>query len=316
MKKIITFFLGLIVSLTLFAQQINKNLVLIEYFTETGCYYCPGAQLAADDFVSGGYPVAIIGYHYGDAFSNSHTEARFSYYGITGTPTAEFNGAYEKVGGSHNSSVFSYWLPSYNSAADDLTSFTLDMNFETTNDIDFTAHITAKKIASYSNNTLKIRLVVVETNIPYSWQGLNVINYAARDMYPNQNGVTVDFSSTDSVAVDIDFSIDPSWNLNNCALIAFLQDDNTKEVLQTVQDSLELPVGQINLMLSKVLSPVDTVMCGNTIAPSILVKNKGSEDISSFTVENTIERSYSTAFYLFFILISLNTFFNNKNHYS
>ena len=38
--------------------------------------------------------------------------------------------------------------------------------------------------------------------------------------------------------------------------------------------------------------------------------------ISSFTVENTIERSYSTAFYLFFMLISLNTFLNNKNHYS
>ena len=285
MKKIIPFFLGLVVSLSLFAQQINKNLVLIEYFTETGCYYCPGAQLAGDDFVNGGYPVAVIGYHYGDDFSNSHTDARFNYYGISGTPTAEFNGAYEKVGGDHSNSVFSYWLPSYNNAADDLTSFSMSMTFESTNDIDFTAHITAKKVANYSNNNLKIRLVVVESHIPYSWQGLNVINYAVRDMYPNQNGVPVDFSSTDSVTVDIDFSLDPSWNLDNCALVAFLQDDNTKEVLQTVQDSLELPVGQVNLMLSKILSPEDTVTCGNTIAPSILVKNKGEEDINSFTVE-------------------------------
>ena len=67
--------------------------------------------MGADDLVSNGHEVAIVEYHGGgvDNFINEYSSARIGYYGITGYPTAYFDGGNAVVGGSHTDK----YIPNY-----------------------------------------------------------------------------------------------------------------------------------------------------------------------------------------------------------
>jgi hypothetical protein len=47
--------------------------------------------MGADDLVANGHDVAIIENHNGDSYTNAASNARNSYYGISGYPTAVFD---------------------------------------------------------------------------------------------------------------------------------------------------------------------------------------------------------------------------------
>ena len=78
-------------------------MVVLEIGTGTWCPYCPGSQMGADDLVTNGCSVAVVEYHNGDSFTNSYSNARNTYYGISGFPTAVFDGVQYVVGGSTHS---------------------------------------------------------------------------------------------------------------------------------------------------------------------------------------------------------------------
>jgi PKD repeat protein len=54
-------------------------------------------------------------------------------------------------------------------------------------------------------------------------------------MVPDQNGTVVDFSSGDTQVIILNYSVDAAWDLNNVEFIAFVEDMNAKEALQTVK---------------------------------------------------------------------------------
>ena len=113
MKKI---FLSvvLIFAVSMAMAQIQRQFVLLEIGTGTWCTYCPGAAMGADDLLEAGCMVAVIENHNGDAFANQYSNARNSYYAISGYPTAIFDGVLRVVGGSHSSSMYNSYLPKYN----------------------------------------------------------------------------------------------------------------------------------------------------------------------------------------------------------
>ena len=111
MKKLITLLMVLAFTATLIAQ-IPRNYVVVEIATGTWCYYCPGAAMGADDLHDNGDPVAIVENHNGDPFAHADSDARNSYYGVTGYPTANFDGEYDDyVGGSNTASMYSNYKP-------------------------------------------------------------------------------------------------------------------------------------------------------------------------------------------------------------
>ena len=55
----------------------------------------------------------LLRYHNGDSFTNSYSNARNTYYGITGFPTAVFDGVQNVVGGSNTVSMYTTYLPIY-----------------------------------------------------------------------------------------------------------------------------------------------------------------------------------------------------------
>ena len=95
----------------LFGQQVDREKVILEIGTSTGCQYCPGAAMGADDLIANGHDVAVIEYHNGDNYANVYSNSRNSYYSVPGFPTAYFDGGNSIVGGSPNQSMYSTYLP-------------------------------------------------------------------------------------------------------------------------------------------------------------------------------------------------------------
>ena len=114
MKKVLLTIMIIAFTAGLFAQQVDRERVIVEIATGTWCGYCPGAAMGADDLVANGHDVAIIEYHNGDAYANTASNARNSYYAVSGYPTAHFDGVLDVVGGSATSSMYGSYLPLYN----------------------------------------------------------------------------------------------------------------------------------------------------------------------------------------------------------
>ena len=128
MKKMISTLTVLLIGLSVaFSQQIPRDKVLVEIGTGTWCQYCPGAAMGADDLVSNGHDVVIIENHNGDSYTNTASNARNSYYNITGYPTAVFDGGSPYVGGSNSTSLYPQYLQRYNQKITIPTSFAIDI---------------------------------------------------------------------------------------------------------------------------------------------------------------------------------------------
>jgi len=181
--------------------------------------------------IANGFPVAVIAYHGSDPFGNTLATVRKSFYGITGNPTVVFDGGNNVVGGISGGNMFSYYTGPVN------TSAAIPCNFETeiygtgtSGTYDITAII--RMVEPYSGSNLVFHLAVTESNIPYAWYGLTEVNHACRLMVPSANGTALDFSNTDEIVLNLNFTLEPGWVASNIEIIPFVQDHSNKAVLQ------------------------------------------------------------------------------------
>ena len=271
---------------TINAQQIDKELVVVEIATGTWCYYCPGAAMGADDLVDNfGDAVAIIENHNGDAYTNGFSNARNTYNGVGGIPDTRFNGLNPFVGGSHTESLYSSFLPRYNAAIAVQTSFDIDMAITTLDDINFDITITIDKVADYSGGELVAHLSITESDIQQNWQGLTELNFVNRAMYPSVSGTVLDFSGSDQQVIELSVTVEEEWVIENCEFIAFIQDNSSKEILNGTKETADIAIGENNALLQKITSPTDTTICEGVITPAIVIKNKGTENLTSLHIE-------------------------------
>jgi hypothetical protein len=298
MKKYLLSLIISLITLLSAAQQVPRNLVVVEIGTGTWCQYCPGAAMGADDLISNGYDVAVIENHNGDDYANVYSNARNSYYGINGFPTAFFDGGNKEVGGSNTESMFPYYYPKVNQRMAIQSSFTIGVTGTHTCLSDFTAHITVNKVASNTSSNLKLHTVVTESHIAEIWQGMDEVNYVCRLMAPNQNGTAVSFAGGNTQVYDITFTVDPSWVLDQCEVVVFLQDQNTKEIFQGMKLPLLdfTPEYDYDAALKQVID-LPRTSCNGSFTPTVDVRNIGgvtmtSVDIS-YQVNNGDLQSYA-----------------------
>jgi PKD repeat protein len=230
MKKIYISLLVCFISMGLMSQQVARQKVIVEIGTGTWCQYCPGAALGADDLVSNGCQVGNIEYHNGDVFANEASDYRNSYYSVSGYPTAHFDGILQYVGGDHTQSNYPYYLPLYQQRIAIPSDFTINM-FGDNVGLNYSVQLVITKVNGDWGD-LTVQLVLTESEIIYSWQGQDHLNFVERLMAPDQYGTTVDFSNQNSVTLLLQFALDPAWVAENCEVVAFVQNEDTKEILQ------------------------------------------------------------------------------------
>jgi len=224
-----------------------REMVVLEIGTGTWCTYCPGSQMGADDLVTNGCTVAVVEYHNGDSFTNSYSNARNTYYGINGFPTAVFDGVQYFVGGDHNISMYPEYLPIYEGRKALMSAFSVDI-FGTNSGLDYNVVVKLNRLAAIPPtwNNLVVHFTVTESDIPFSWQGQTEVDYAERLMVPNELGTSVDLINNTQIDIPLSFTMDASWVIAKCQLAAFIQNLDTKEILQGdkvwINDLMPVPV--------------------------------------------------------------------------
>jgi PKD repeat protein len=230
MKKIYFSLLLCAIAIGVMSQPVGRQKVIVEIGTGTWCQYCPGAAMGADDLVANGCQVGNIEYHNGDPYTNDASNYRNNYYSLTGYPTAHFDGTLEYVGGSHTESMYPNYLPLYQTRIAVPSDFTVQIFGQHTG-LTYNVQLVVTKVNGNWSN-LTVQLALTESEIVFAWQGQSHLNFVERLMAPDHLGTIVDFSSDNSATINLQFTMDASWVADNCELVAFVQNESNKEILQ------------------------------------------------------------------------------------
>jgi len=274
-----------LVSFSSYGQQVPGDKVVVEIGTGTWCPYSPGAAMGAEVLIEGGYQVAIIKYHNGDDYTNVYSNARNSYYGVPGFPTAYFDGGNSVVGGSSTETMFPYYYPKVNARMAIQSSFTIEASGTHACLTDFTAHIVLNKVATNNSTNLRLHVVLTESDIQEAWQGMDELDYVCRLMAPSQSGTTVSFASGDTQEYDITFTVEAGWVLENCEVVVFLQDNSTKEIFQAINMPLMdfTPEYEYDAAVKQIWD-IPATSCSGNLAPSLALRNLGSMPMNSVDI--------------------------------
>jgi hypothetical protein len=243
----------------------SDRVVLVELFTGAQCGPCVAADMAFDGMLQTYKPkdVVLLEYHLHiprpDPMANEDTDARSTYYGevIGGTPTILFNGAPDAPGGGTKEQAVDKY-GDYVDVIDPLLEEPAKLKLTASarqkgNKIDINAEVTAD---AKPGDKVRLRLVLVEDKVEYT--GSNKIaehHHVVRQFPGGTEGVVVRETSAKAAAtVDLDElkkSLKDAWlktvekeklvikdqplELKKLKVVAFVQNDTTKEILQAVQ---------------------------------------------------------------------------------
>lgn len=236
MKQLFTFLL-LFSSILLFSQQVDRQKVVVEVGTGTWCPSCPAVVDILHDFIDEGLEITIIEYHIGstDPFQNPASLIRDDYYTFPWFPTTYYDSNHIGYDDWATPTVHrNFYLDRLNTPS----SFTVAIDAQV-NAGELSGLVTLNKVADYAGSNLVLHIVLTESNIPFNWQGETELDHAERDMYPDGNGTALDFSTLDVINEEYSFTIDPTWVTENLEITYFIQDNDTKEILQGDVISIE-----------------------------------------------------------------------------
>lgn len=238
--------------------------VLAELMTWVKCTPCPRAEGALDSLTEE-YPnssLAIIRQHpqSNDPFYQIESKERLIYYHggpWVIFPTTFFDGVIEIEGAESESTAYS----EYKSAIETRLSIPspLSMDVSVTYDtLSRSGQASVEVVAhdSLGEVDLHLRHVLIESGLIYNEV---LYNEVLRDMYPDQDGVSFTVGQGETFRDTVDFTLDPQWLPENCDLVAFVQDDATKEVLQSIQT--RIPLAQ----LPEAVADLEVLLCDSQL---------------------------------------------------
>jgi hypothetical protein len=213
--------------------------VLVESFTNVSCAPCATANPVTEQYISdtSRQQVLNIQYHVSwpsssDPFYTTNpTElgGRRSYYGINSVPDLICDGINGPSPGNYNS------LADAVSASRELTSNYIIEVSQSINGSILSADVTVtSENASDANE--KLQIAVVEKFVHYASQpgnnGETDFYWSVRDMMPTHTGTAVNLNAGQSYTFSQNSTLDASWDTSELFVIAWIQNDTTKDVLQ------------------------------------------------------------------------------------
>jgi hypothetical protein len=264
------------------SAQATKHAVILEIATGTWCTYCPGAAMGADELHASSASVGVVKHHDSDPYETPESVGRYgaSYYNVTGFPTAFFDGANSVVGGSHTNSMYSSYLPKYNTAMAVATPFDVTASWvQNGASIDVTA--TVNQIGAYSAGNLRLQATVTESHIQVSWQGMSEVNFVNRDMYPDHLGQPLTLTQGNSQTLTFNMPISGAWVQNEMELVVWVENSSTKQIFNGVYMPLAVAQFTDDPMAVSIENEIGATDCIDEIAPEVKIRNMGSNNLTS-----------------------------------
>ncbi len=175
-----------------------------------------------------------------------------------------------------------------------MSDFTIDVEFVET-DGDYHATIIVDNVGGNTASNLVLQVVITESKLPIVWGLTQMQDFVNRLMVPNQNGTPLDFTGGATQTIELDFSTGSWWDVDNCEIVAFVQNNSTKEILQGTKKFMAIPLYNIDAEAKAVNYPVG-LYCGSTVDPVVLIKNMGSDDLTSLDIEYSINGGTSETY--------------------
>ena len=159
---------------------------------------------------------------------NADSDARMSYYGISGLPTCVFGGTTLLVGAGDDTANGSVYDPVVEGMLDDATAFQLTITDFVFDLMNSSVSVDIELVQDIANDgQYVLRIALLEDDCIYS---STYYDNVLRDMLP-ETAVTI-AATGESQQVSQNFPIQGGWNLENLRLIVFVQHNGTKVVNQ------------------------------------------------------------------------------------
>ncbi len=263
MKKIILFpFLLLIILQEPFAQA--KRYIFLEHFTNTRCGICAGANPGFYNLLNGyknqyhhmtvhpPIPYSACLLYQSNPSDNSQ---RSNFYNIVGTPTLVINGLAKK-------SLSSVTASTLNAELNKLSPVEVVVKEGGTTIRNATIEV--KTVGTKPGGIYKLYAVALEKELNYaSPNGEKLHHNVFRDFLTAADGDPIDLAGTgSSVIKNYSITIPPGWVENQIYILAWIQDANTKEVLNsgTVFDGVTANQDLQSLQFKIYPNPVQDVL--------------------------------------------------------
>jgi hypothetical protein len=293
MKKLIYIFAAFASLATATAQQ---RLVLVEECTQASCGPCASqnpalnATLAAQSAkaISIKYQTDWPGVDPMNVHNAAQVDTRVAYYGVTGVPSTRLDG--NVFSGAPSGITATNIGNRYNVPAPFSIALThsLDATF---NVITVTATIT--KLAAVTGTDLRAHLVVVEQEINFTTapgtNGEKDFYSIMKRMLPTDQGTNV----LATMAIGDVVTLTESWTLaniydkNQLGVVAFIQDNTSKEVHQTAYSVPQAVVPDVKLNTVTTMSG-DALTCAANADLVVNIKNNSPTALTACTMHAVV----------------------------
>lgn len=295
MKNIVSTLLVCLFSVAAFGQN---RLVLVEHFTQASCGPCASQNPAlktlldanATKVVALKYQTSWPGVDPMNAANPTEAAARVQYYNVTGVPNSVMDGSGP---GSPGTIVTTSTINNrYNTAAplNITASHQWTAGYDSIQIGVYVANAGTATVASGAAGSLKLHVAVIEEEINYpsapGSNGETVFYQVMRKMVPDASGTTMADSWTAGQTQMFVFKVAaPSYlaNLNKVAVVAFIQDNSNKSVLNASRTTAQTIAGLPDIGVNA-FTAATSGLCNGTTTPMVTIKNEGSLAITSASV--------------------------------
>lgn len=242
----------------------NNRVVLAELFTGSECRPCVAADAAYDKLLEryNFSSLAVLEYHLHipapDPLTNSDTEARGKFYGVNSTPTSIIEGVERSSSGGPTAAAKNRF-DIYSATIEKYLSKPPSAKIELKSNLiknKITVECKSSVMENYSKN-LKLHIVIAEEKVHYKgYNNVSEHRFVVRKMFPSPEGISFNDKNQLKYSTTLDVNIledslknyvdgiekkagrkvfkEKKFKINvkNLFVIAYIQDTETKEILQ------------------------------------------------------------------------------------
>lgn len=219
------------------AQNAVKRYVLLEHFTNSRCSICASKNPGFYDLIDD-YPLDVhhIAYHPPIPYTNcifyqanmAENNARTNFYDVSSTPRVALNGALVNGG--------SQLLPTATLTTAIAQTSPIHLQVSETSGTDRTVTVQIFSHGAVPAGNYNLYLAVVEKDVDYTSPNTGATQHfdVFRTMLPSINGTPVTLAQPgSSITQTFSYSVASGWNAEQIYVVAFVQNADTKEVLNS-----------------------------------------------------------------------------------